>query len=156
MDGQISKENERAQGGQVTGKRVGKTRKKSGHPLEDGMSATANKGGQAASWLKSLLPESQNGWWEVSVKGKGFAVKFRWRDADRQTLLFPQVTDAQFIALTQSASEEAAIILHDRITANLHSFLLDPAKREKALVVAAKLGINLSVPAVHSLMGNEI
>ena len=43
--------------------------------------------GQGASWLKSLLPEPQSGWWEVSVKGKGFAVKFRWRDTDLCTAL---------------------------------------------------------------------
>src|SRR5262249_11052210 len=99
--------------------------------------------GQAASWLKSLLPEPQNGWWEVNVKGKGFAVKFRWRDTDRQTLLFPQITGAQFIYLKQSGSEEAARILRERIIANLHSFLLNPSKRDKALAVAARLGIDL-------------
>jgi hypothetical protein len=102
--------------------------------------------GQAASWLKSLLPESQSGWWEVNVKGKGFAVKFRWRDTDRQTLLFPQITGAQFIDLKQSGSEEAARILRERIIANIHSFLLNLSKRDKALTVAAKLGIDLLYP----------
>ena len=102
--------------------------------------------GQGASWLKSLLPEPQSGWWEVSVKGKGFAVKFRWRDTDRQTLLFPRISDTQFIALKQSGSEEAARTLRERISANLHSFLLNPARRDKAIVVAAKLGIDLPYP----------
>jgi hypothetical protein len=112
--------------------------------------------GQAASWIKSLLPEPQSGWWEVGVRGKGFAVKFRWRDADRQTLLFPQITGAQFIALTQSGSLEAARILRERISADLHNFLLDPARRGKALAVAAKLGIDLSEPDVHSLISKEM
>jgi hypothetical protein len=186
--GQIADESDRAQGGQVTDERVGKTDKKGGQASHDEMNTNDNQGGQtaqvlpqssahpnssawvgdtlspenpapddaiahqqpvdgqAASWLKCLLPESQNGWWEVNVKGKGFAVKFRWRDTDRQTLLFPQITVEQFIALKQSGSEEAARILRERISANLHSFLLNPAKRDKALAVAAKLGADLSYP----------
>jgi hypothetical protein len=162
--GQIAKERERAQSGQVKNnknKRMGKTVKKSGHPSDDGTSATNNEGGpitqfvdgQATGWLKSLLPEPQSGWWEVNVKGKGFAVKFRWRDAARQTLLFPQITGAQFIALKQSGSEEAARILRERISANLQSFLLDPTKRDKALIVARKLGTNLL--ASRSLIGAQ-
>jgi hypothetical protein len=106
--------------------------------------------GQAASWLKSLLPEPQNGWWEVNVKGRGFAVKFRWRDTDRQTLLFPQITVEQLIALKQSDSEEAARTLRERISANLHNFLLNPARRDKALAVAAKLSIDLPYPPYTS------
>ena len=82
----------------------------------------------------------------MSVKGKGFAVKFRWRDTERQTLLFPQITGEHFIALKQNRSEEAARILRERISANLHSFLLNPAKRDKALAVAVKLGIDLPYP----------
>ena len=140
---QIVKDNDRAQGGQVTDEGVGKTGKKSGHPSEDGTSAACNKDGQAASWLKGLLPEPQSGWWEVSVKGKGFAIKFRWRDTARQTLLFPQITAEEFTSLKQSGSEKAARILRKRISANLQNFLLDPAKRDKALIVAWKLGTNL-------------
>jgi hypothetical protein len=112
--------------------------------------------GQAASWIKSLLPESQSRWWEVGVRGKGFSVKFPWRDVARQTLLFPQITVEEFTSLKQSDFEEAARILLERISANLRSFLLDPARRGKALAVAAKLGIDLSVPAVHSLVSKEI
>ena len=112
--------------------------------------------GQATSWIKSLLPESQSGWWEVGVRGKGFSVRFRWRDAVRQTLLFPRITVEEFTSLKQSDFEEAARILRERISANLRSFLLDPARRGKALAVAAKLGIDLSVPAVHSLVSKEI
>jgi len=143
IGGQIAKERGRPQSGQVTDERVGKTGKKSGHPSDDGTKATCNKDGQATRWLKSLMPESQSGWWEVNVKGKGFAVKFRWRDTARQTLLFPQITGEEFTSLKQSGSEEAARILRERISANLHNFLLDPAKRDKALIVARKLGTNL-------------
>jgi hypothetical protein len=102
--------------------------------------------GKDTSWLKSLLPEPKSGWWEVNVKGKGFAVKFRWRETDRQTLLFPQITVEQFNALKQSGSEEAARTLRERISANLHGFLLNPARRDKAIAVAAKLGIDLPYP----------
>jgi hypothetical protein len=111
--------------------------------LDDTISAEQPADGQAANWLKSLLPESQSGWWEVQAKGKGFAVKFRWRDTDRQTLLFPQITGTQFVVLKESGSGETARILRQRITTNLHSFLLDPDKRDKALVVARKLEIDL-------------
>jgi hypothetical protein len=140
---QIVKDNDRAQGGQVTDEGVGKTGKKSGHPSEDGTRAICNKEGQAASWLKGLLPDPQSGWWEVGVKGKGFAVKFRWRDTARQTLLFPQITAEEFTSLKQSGYEESARILRERINANLYDFLLYQAKRDKALIVARKLGTNL-------------
>jgi hypothetical protein len=112
---------------------------------DDTISGEQPADGQAANWLKSLLPEPQSGWWEVQAKGKGFAVKFRWRGTDRQTLLFPQITGAQFVVLKESISGEAARILRKRITASLHSFLLDPDKRDKALVVARKLEIELEI-----------
>jgi len=111
---------------------------------DDTISGEQPADGQAANWLKSLLPESQSGWWEVQAKGKGFAVKFRWRDTDRQTLLFPQITGAQFVVLKESGSREAAGILLERISANLHSFLLNSAKRDKALIVTRKLRININ------------
>jgi hypothetical protein len=86
----------------------------------------------------------------VNVKAKGFAVKFRWRETDRQTLLFPQITFEQFIALKHNDSEEAKRTLHERISANLHNFLLNPTRRDKALAVAAKLGIDLPyLPYTH-------
>jgi hypothetical protein len=175
--GQIAKESERAQGGQITDGAwggqiaqviplssahhnscawVGKVATPHKPAPDNTIPAQQPADGQAASWIKSLLPESQSGWWEVGVRGKGFVVKFRWRDADRQTLLFPQITGAQFISLTQSGSGEAARILHERINADLHRFLLNPAKRDKALAVAAKLGIDLSEPDVHSLMSKKI
>ena len=168
--GQIARGDETPQGGQDIGERVGKAAKNGGqieqviprsfaHPnfrawvgkaatpenpaMDDAIPGQQAVEGQATSWLKSLLPESQSGWWEVGDKGKGFSVRFRWRDTARQTLLFPQITGQEFTSLKQCGSEEAARILHERISANLHSFLLDPAKRDKALIVARKLGTNL-------------
>ena len=35
---------------------------------------------RASQWLKSILPEATNGWWDVREKGAGATVKFRWRD----------------------------------------------------------------------------
>jgi len=112
--------------------------------LDDPISGQQPVDGQAVSWLKGLLPESHSGWWEVGDKGKGFSVRFRWRDTNRQTLLFPQIAGEEFIALRRSGPEEATGILRERISANLHSFLLNPAKRDRALIVAWKLGININ------------
>jgi len=148
--GQIIEESEIAQGGQIRNKRVGRTGKKGGQSSDSVISSSDSQGGQAASWLKSLLPVSQSGWWEVGVKGKGFAVKFRWRDTDRQTLLFPQINHEEFTVLSNSGPEEATRILRERIIANLHSFLFNPSKRDKALAVAAKLSIDLLYPPYTS------
>lgn len=154
-----------APGGRTMGRRVGKAGQEGGRHSDAGMDANSNQGarlarvillssahpaphawvgrdGQATNWLKSLLPESQNGWWEVDVKGKGLAIKFRWRDPRRRTLLFPLLTSEQFKTLKESKSEEASRILRERIAANLQNFFLDPAKRDKALVAAKKLGID--------------
>jgi len=174
MGGQITGERvgkPEKKGGQLSHERVGENDKQGGqltqsdllpsaHPTscvwvgnaatsgrsspDDAISCDPPTDGQAANWLKGLLPESQNGWWEVDVKGKGFAVKFRWRDTDRHTLLFPQVTGEQFKALREISTGEVSRVLYERIAASLHSFLLDPAKRDKALIVAQKLGIDLA------------
>lgn len=77
--------------------------------LDDAISGEQPADGKAAHWLKRLLPESQSGWWEVGFKGKGFTVKFRWRDTSRQTLLFPQITGKEFRNLRQSGDVEASI-----------------------------------------------
>jgi hypothetical protein len=100
-------------------------------------------GGQAAEWLKSVLPKSQTGWWEVAVKGKGLTVKFRWRDPERQTLIFPQITGQQFEILRKCDYGEAVRITGEQIALHLRNLSLDPAKRDKALLAAQKLGIDL-------------
>jgi hypothetical protein len=96
---------------------------------------------QASQWLKAILPEMTNGWWDVYPKGRGFAVKFCWRDPDRQTLTFPRISHQQLHALRQSAPDETRKIMREQIFASLRKFLIDPDKRNKALLVARKLGI---------------
>jgi hypothetical protein len=88
------------------------------------------------------LPEASSGWWDVYQKDNGFAVKFRWRDRGRQTLTFPQISYQQLQALRQSAPDETRKILRERISASLRRFLVDPDKRDKALLVAQKLVID--------------
>ena len=98
---------------------------------------------QVSQWLKAILPEMTNGWWDVYPKGRGFAVKFCWRDQERQTLSFPRISEEQYQTLKRSAPQEAGKIAYEQISAHLHNLSLNPAKREKALIVARKLGINL-------------
>jgi hypothetical protein len=98
---------------------------------------------QASQWLKAILPEMTNGWWDVYPKGRGFAVKFCWRDPERQTLTFPRISYEQFQTLKQSAPDEVEKSTYAQISAHLRSLSLNPAKRDKALTVARKLGIDL-------------
>ena len=98
---------------------------------------------QASQWLKAILPEMSNGWWDVYPKGRGFAVKFCWRDPERQTLTFPRISYEQFQTLKQSAPDEVEKSTYAQISAHLRSLSLNPAKRDKALTVARKLGIDL-------------
>jgi len=88
------------------------------------------------------LPEASSGWWDVYQKDKGFAVKFRWRDQGRQTLTFPHISFQHLQALRESAPDETGRIIRERISASLRKFLLTPDKRDKALLVAQKLGID--------------
>jgi len=88
------------------------------------------------------MPEASSGWWDVYQKDNGFAVKFRWRDRGRQTLTFPQISFQHLQALRESAPDETGRIMRERISASLRKLLLTPAKRDKALLVAQKLGID--------------
>jgi hypothetical protein len=97
---------------------------------------------QASQWLKAILPEMSNGWWDVYPKGRGFAVKFCWRDPKRQTLTFPRISHQHLQALRQSAPHENRRIMRERIFDSLRRFLIDLGKRDKALLVAQKLGID--------------
>src|SRR5262249_1176653 len=49
-----------------------------------------------SQWLKSILPEATNGWWDIRDKGNGMAIKFRWRDPDLQVITPLRVTSEQF------------------------------------------------------------
>lgn len=106
-------------------------------PSGDGLSAE-----QASQWLKTILPGASGGWWDVYQKDNGFAVKFRWRDQGRQTLTFPRISYQHLHALSQNAPEETERIMREQISDSLRRFLIDQDKRDKALLVARKLGID--------------
>jgi hypothetical protein len=98
---------------------------------------------RASQWLKSILPEATNGWWDVRDKGAGATIKFRWRDPILQVITLLNVTSEQFEILKQNGYEDAKSLVREKITLRLHSLSLDPAKRDKALITARKLGIDL-------------
>ena len=113
------------------------------HYRGSGTKETDRQSGQVDSLrLKTVLPEASSGWWDVYQKDKGFAVKFRWRDQGRQTLTFPHISFQHLQALRESAPDETGRIMRERISASLRKFLLTPDKRDKALLVAQKLGID--------------
>jgi hypothetical protein len=121
-------------------RRGGSDEDEGGRPVEADSNDLANE--QASQWLKAVLPEMTNGWWDVYPKGRGFAVKFCWRDPERKTLTFPRISHQQLQVLRQSAIDEAERIMRERIFADLRRFLIDSDKRDKAMLVARKLGIN--------------
>jgi hypothetical protein len=98
---------------------------------------------RASQWLKSILPEATNGWWDVRDKGNGATIKFRWRDPNLQVITLLRVTSEQFEILKQSGYEDAKSMIRKKISLRLHSLSSDPAKRDKALIAARKLGIDL-------------
>lgn len=101
-------------------------------------------------WLKALMPEAAGGWWDVYPRGKGFAVRFCWRDQGPQKLSFPRISLERLSLLRRIDAAEARENLRAEIEGHLRSLFPDPVKCGKALAVAAKLNISLSVPAVHS------
>jgi hypothetical protein len=96
-------------------------------------------------WLKSILPAASNGWWDIRDKGNRMTIKFRWRDPDLQVVTLLRVTSEQFEILKQSDYENARNMIKEQISLRLRDFSLDPAKCDKALIVAQKLGIDLDV-----------
>ncbi len=111
-------------------------------PPDYAISVGGLAGEQTSQWLKTVLPEASGGWWDVYQKDNGFAVKFRWRDRGRQTLTFPRISHQDLQALRRSATDEIGRIMRERISASLRRFLIDPGKRDKAILVAQKLGID--------------
>ena len=98
---------------------------------------------RASQWLKSILPEATNGWWDVRGKGSGMTIKFRWRDPGLQVITLLRVTSEQFEILKQSDYENAKSMISEKISLRLHDLSFDPARRDKALIAARKLGIDL-------------
>jgi hypothetical protein len=105
--------------------------------------ATSAQPLRASQWLKSILPEATNGWWDVRDKGNGATIKFRWRDPVLQVITLLSVTGEQFEILEQKGYEDAKSLVREKISLRLHDLSLDPVKRDKALKVARKLGIDL-------------
>jgi hypothetical protein len=100
-------------------------------------------GEQAAEWLKAILPSASNGWWEVRPEGNVLAIKFRWRDPDRQTLSFPRVTEELFNALAEGGPDLAGKTIRAQIAERLLALSSNPARCGKAQDVARRLGIDL-------------
>jgi hypothetical protein len=96
-----------------------------------------------SQWLKSILPEGSSGWWDIRDKGGKIALKFRWRDPDLQVITPLRITNEQLEALKQSSYEDAKSRIGEQISLGLYNLSLDSARRDKALLVARKLGIDL-------------
>jgi hypothetical protein len=110
-----------------------------------------------SQWLKSILPEASNGWWDIRDKANGMVIKFRWRDPGLQVITPLRVTSEQLETLKQSDSENAKSNIREQISLRLHNLSLDPTRRDKALLVAQKLGIDLEgYQAQETANSNEI
>lgn len=95
-------------------------------------------------WLKSLLPVPESGWWDVRREDQGFLTKFRWRSAGEQpNQTFPRISREQFRKLQEMNADERIAELGERITGHLEDLLYDPRRRERARLVAARIGVGL-------------
>jgi hypothetical protein len=98
---------------------------------------------QYSQWLKSVMPDASNGWWDVRVKRDRFTVKFRWRGPDLQVIPLLHISREEIEILKQSSHKDVQRRIQDQIVANLRSFSLNSAKRDKAVTAAEKLGIRV-------------
>jgi hypothetical protein len=96
-----------------------------------------------SQWLKSILPEASSGWWDIRDNGNRMTVKFRWRDPDLQVITPLSITSEQFETLRQNSYEEAKSRINEQISLGLYNLSVDPARCDKALLVARKLCIDL-------------
>lgn len=111
--------------------------------LDDHLPGEQAAGEQDSQWVKSILPDPLDGWWDVRSSGEGFSIKFRWRGPNQQSLTFPRLTGELLCTLRVSGHDQARHILGEQITEHLRALSLDPGKLDKAQFVARKLGINL-------------
>lgn len=111
---------------------------------------------QSRQWLKAVLPEATHGWWDVYLRGKGFALKFCWRDRGLQKLTFPRITLEQLRILKGCDADGVAETLRAQISDHLQGLLRDPEKRGKALAAAEKLGIDLAVHTTNTLVSKGL
>jgi hypothetical protein len=100
-------------------------------------------------WLKSLLPEAASGWWDVYMRGNGFAIRFCWRDHGTQKLTFPRISLNQFRTFSLIGEDEVRDELRAKIVEHLRSLLPDPAKCGKALAVVERLRIDLESQSMN-------
>jgi hypothetical protein len=117
-----------------------KTKKKS-----PGAKRTGSPGSSASDWVKSLLPGTRDGWWDVAENGKGFKIHFRWRDGSKQlNLPFPRISAEQFQRLKEATNERAKFLIADRIYGHIED-LCSPgsARIDRARTVAARIGFAL-------------
>ena len=105
----------------------------------------------SSQWLKNVLPEASNGWWDVRVKGERLTAKFRWRDPALQVITLFHITRENIETMMQKNNESPQRMIREQIRANLHNFLHDPAKYDKAIVVAEKLGIEIENHQVRQI-----
>jgi hypothetical protein len=101
---------------------------------------------QAPQWIKSILPQVASGWWDVRSKGTGVVIKFRWRAPSLQTLTLLQMSGEDVKVLREAPEEITARMLRHRLISRLHLISLDPRKRDKALLVAGRMQIDLDAP----------
>jgi hypothetical protein len=101
-------------------------------------------GDREVDWLKSLLPDPESGWWDVRQEDQGFVIKFRWRAAGEQpNQTFPRISREQFQKLKEMETNECVAELADRIAGHLDDLQFDPRRRERARLVAARIGLGL-------------
>ena len=97
---------------------------------------------KTAEFLKDLLPAPSDGWWDVAANGKGFLIRFRWRETGAQpTLNFPRVSREQTLIL--QGSSYAKQLMEDYIYGHLDELNRDIKRRERAGRVATWLGLTL-------------
>ena len=128
----------------VTDERQADENEDPGEQDKRGNGAGSEQPVRSSQWLKSILPEASNGWWDIRDKGNRMTIKFRWRDPDLQVITPLRVTSDQLEALKQIDYEDAKNRISGQISLGLYNLSMDPIRRDKALLVARKLGIDLA------------
>ena len=122
---------------------------------EQNIDAWGEQAVRSTQWLKSILPEASNGWWDIRDKGDRIAIKFRWRDPNLQVLTPLRISSEQLASLEKSDYEDAKTRIREQICLGLQRLSLDPVKRDKALLVARKLWIDLEITKVNNWRERE-
>lgn len=95
-------------------------------------------------WLhRSLQGRWPNGWWEVKDEGISFSIKYRWRSPKMQALTFPRLKKYRLDTLMGINEAEAGMIFQDSIAGHLDDLTFNPARRDKAVLAAERIGIKL-------------